>query len=84
VIKVVAFILDLIVAGLFVGIGLLALRKHKWAYITGMVLYALDGLIYLVFLDLLPLGFHVLILLGLIGGYRAMKKHADILEQTGA
>jgi hypothetical protein len=43
--KVVAFVLDLLAAGILVVLGIFANKHHGWAAIVGMVLLALDGLI---------------------------------------
>jgi hypothetical protein len=59
------------IAGLFLLAGMLAKRGHLWAFMAGMVLYALDGLIFLWFQEWLSLGFHVFALLMLAGGLKA-------------
>jgi hypothetical protein len=43
--KVVAFVLDLVAAGILVVLGIFANKYHGWAAIVGIVLLALDGLI---------------------------------------
>jgi len=74
IISVIAFILDVIVAGSFVLWGILARRNHRWAYIVGMILYALDGLIFLLVQDFASLGFHVFALFCLYKGFNACGK----------
>jgi hypothetical protein len=44
---VVNLVIDLFLIGLFVLFGILASRQHRWAFIAGMVLYALDALLIL-------------------------------------
>jgi hypothetical protein len=73
VIRGVAFILDLLIAGIFVIFGILA-KKHKWAFIVGMIVYALDGLVFLLAPDFLSIGFHLFALYGLYSGLRAFGK----------
>ena len=51
ILPVVAFILDVLVAGSFVLWGVLARKHYRWAYIVGMILYALDGLLFLMVQD---------------------------------
>ena len=46
-VTVIAFALSLLVVGACVGLGFLAEKGHTWAFILGMVLYALDALIFL-------------------------------------
>lgn len=38
--------------------GVFANKKHQWAFVTGMVLYALDAAIYVLFQDWLGVAFH--------------------------
>ena len=71
IILAVAFLIDLIIAGSFFLWGMLARRGHRWAYIVGIVLYSLDGLIFLVFQDFPSLGFHIFALYYLVNGFRA-------------
>lgn len=71
---VIALVLDLIVAGLFVGFGLLARKPHTWAFILGMVIYALDGLIFLYFQVWLSFAFHIYVLYRLYQGIAASNK----------
>jgi hypothetical protein len=55
-------VLDLIingfVAGLFCLFGSCASKAQKWAFLVGMILYALDGLLLLLAHDILSVGFH--------------------------
>jgi hypothetical protein len=56
------FVLDLIingfVAGVFVVFWNFARKGQQWAFIVGMALYALDGLVMLYFKDILAVAFH--------------------------
>jgi hypothetical protein len=70
----VAIILDIIVAGVFVLFGVFARQRHPWAFIVGMVLYGLDGLLFLLGGDLLGLGFHGFALFCIFAGFSALKK----------
>lgn len=71
---IVAFIINLLIAGIFVLFGYYARNRSKLGFVIGMVLYALDGLIFLFFRDFLSFGFHLFALLGLFSGYRAIDK----------
>ena len=66
--------LDIAASGIFASFGYFASKGMSWAFIVGMVLYALDGLIFLVFQDWLPFGFHVLVLYWIFLGWRANQK----------
>ncbi len=68
---VIAIVLDLIVLGLFILFGFFAARRHNWSFIVGMVLFALDGLIFLLVPDWLGVGLHVFALYCLFKGFQA-------------
>lgn len=65
------FVVDVIVVGGFALFGLLASRRHTWAFIVGMLLYAADGAIYVALQDYLPAVFHAIVLYVLWQGVRA-------------
>ena len=71
--KVVALILDLLAAGIFILFGVFANQRHHWAFITGMVLFALDGMLSLLIQDWLGLGFHALVLYWIFRGFAASR-----------
>ena len=72
--KAVVLFLDLLVAGGFVLFGVFAHKRHQWAFITGMVLFGLDGLIFLLVQDWLGIGFHVFVLYCLFRGLKACRQ----------
>ncbi len=80
--KVVAFGFDLVAAGLFAAIGYFSSKRHTWVFLAGMILYALDALLFLVFFDILPLLFHAYALYSMFGGYRAATALAELDRQT--
>jgi hypothetical protein len=71
-------VLDIIingfVAGLFVLFGTFAVKAQKWAFLVGMTLYALDGLLLLGVKDILSVGFHAYALFAIYRGYTAAKQ----------
>ncbi len=73
-IHAIAVILNLLFAGVYVLFGWFAGRKHGWAFIVGMVLYVLDGLIFLLFADWLSFAFHVFAFVCIFSGYSALRK----------
>jgi hypothetical protein len=73
VIQIIAFLLDALVAGVFILFGVLA-KRHKWSFIVGMIVYALDGLIFILVSDYLSLVFHLIVLCGLFSGLGAYKQ----------
>lgn len=72
--RAVAFTGDLMVAGVFVLFGVFANKRHAWAFIVGMVLYALDGMLFLLVGDWLSVGFHGFALFCIWAGSSANRK----------
>lgn len=72
--KAIGFVFTLLVAAVFVIFGVLARKRFHWVYITGMVAYALDGLISLLIGDWLGAGFHAFALFQLFGGVAASRQ----------
>ncbi|MHC4266212.1 MAG: hypothetical protein ACYSUK_09800 [Planctomycetota bacterium] len=72
--KIIAFIFDIVAAGIFVLFGAFARKKHSWAFIVGMILYALDGLLFLLVMDILSIGFHVFALFCILNGLKSLQK----------
>jgi hypothetical protein len=79
--KVLAIILNIPLAGLFAVFGYLSRKRQNWAFISGMALYAFDGLIFLYVQDWLGVGFHVFALYCIFQGLRANNKLKEIEEE---
>jgi hypothetical protein len=73
-IKIVLFTIDLIIAGTFFVFGVFANRRYSWAFLTGMILYLLDGLIMVVAGDVLGIIIHALALYFLFRGFMASRE----------
>ena len=74
--KFVALVLDILAAGVLVLFGVFGNKGHLWAFIVGMVLFALDGVIFLLAQDWLGVAFHAFVLYCLfrgLQGSRALK-----------
>lgn len=73
--------LSLVVNGFIAGVFLLfwnfARRGEKWAFLAGMGLYAVDGLILIPFKDLLGVAFHAYALFRIYSGMKGL----PVLEQ---
>lgn len=84
----VAFVMSLAVAAVVALFGLAAIKRVHAIYILGIVLYALDGVLMLVFQDWLGAGFHAFVLYGLIRGLNASLKlrrlEQELAPVTGA
>ena len=73
-VKIIAFVIDLLIAGVFLLFGLWANKFQTWAFIAGMALYFLDGLLLLVLGAYLPAAFHVFALIMIFRGFSAARK----------
>lgn len=73
-IKLIPLGINLFIAGFVVMFGVLARQRHQWAFVVGMVLYALDGLILLAAGDILGSVFHGWVLFCLFSGLRACRQ----------
>jgi hypothetical protein len=82
--KVMGFVFNLLIAGLFVFFGLFAMRRRTGIYIVGMILYAFDGLIFLLVKDFLSIGFHIFALVCIYNGLQASIKLKAIEEAVQA
>jgi hypothetical protein len=80
--KVVAFVLDLTAAGLFALLGYFATKRHQWAFVAGMALYALDAVLCALVGLWLGLAFHAYVLYSVFGGYKACTALAELDKQT--
>jgi hypothetical protein len=79
-VKIVAFLFDVLAAGLFALMGYFAAKHHGWAFIVGMALYLLDALMFLAvslllqapfFQAFIVVAFHAYVLWSIYGGYKA-------------
>ncbi len=72
---------DIGLAGLYVVAGFLGRKRFRWVIIAGMILYILDGLLFVMAREWLSVAFHVLAILGLIGCLKAINDLSQ-LEQN--
>lgn len=77
----ISVVIDLVILGIFVLFGYFASQGRRWAFIIGMILYAVDTLLMLFFQDWLSFGFHIFFLWGLFGGLRALNQLQKFLPQ---
>ncbi len=68
-----ALLFDAPLIGGFVLLGTRAVRGHAWAFLLGVSLYGLDGLISLLAHDWLGLGFHVFVVIMILKGFQAAR-----------
>ena len=72
--KIVAIIFNLILVGAFALFGYYANKRFSAAFIVGIVLYVLDGLLLLLLGVLLSAGFHAFALFFIIRGFLACRE----------
>jgi hypothetical protein len=68
-----AFLIDITIAVAFLLIGRAARRGNLGWYAVGIVLYLLDGLLFVVVQDILGIAVHAIGVYGLISGWRAAR-----------
>ena len=82
--------LDLVINGMIAGVFVLiwnfARKGQKWAWIVGMGLYLVDGLILLPFQDYLGVAFHAYALYRMFSGFKLLSAYESLKRQetTGA
>ncbi len=80
-------IVNVFIAGVFVLFWNFARKGEKWAFLVGMALYAIDGLILLPFKDYLSAAFHAYALFRIYGGMQgipALQQIRQALAPAGA
>jgi len=80
-------IVNVFIAGIFVFFWNFARKGEKWAFLVGMALYAIDGLILLPFKDYLSAAFHAYALFRIYGGMQgipALQQLRQALAPAGA
>ena len=72
--KYVSLIINILLSAVFVLIGLFANRGSRKAFMTGIILYILDAVIFVFAFDLLGVGFHIFAIYFMVRGFMACKK----------
>lgn len=71
-IRVIGVGVDLVIAGVFVLFGYLGRKRNRGVIIAGMILYAADAILLVLFRDFLGTAFHAWALIGIRGGLKAL------------
>jgi len=74
--KAVAIVINLVINGMFALFGYYANKGVAVAFIVGIGLYVLDGLLYLAVGSMLAAGFHVFALFFIVRGFMASRQIA--------
>lgn len=72
--RALGFVIDALLLGFFFAMGLFAQRGRMWAFFVGVVVYALDALIYVRVGDWMPVGFHALAIFFIVKGALALRE----------
>lgn len=80
---VVAMVLNVTVFGAFVVLGMQARKRQNWAFIVGMALYALDGLLFLLVQGWLSMAFHIFALYCIFKGMSANNRLTEMEKAAG-
>lgn len=81
--SVAGFVISLIAAGVFLLFWKFAREGQQWAFLIGMILYALDGLLFLGFGLWLDLAFHAFAVFSMYKGFAALNELNAIKNQPG-
>lgn len=81
--SVAGFVISLIAAGVFLLFWKFAREGQQWAFLVGMILYALDGLLFLGFGLWLDLAFHAFAVFSMYKGFQALSQLNAIKSQPG-
>jgi hypothetical protein len=79
--RLIHLLLSALVAGAFVALGYFARKFNLTAFVVGMILYAVDALLFVVVGDWIGVGFHAFVLFMLWGGLSVLRA---IRAQAGA
>ena len=82
--KVIALVLDLVVTGTFVVFGVLAGKKFLWAYVLGLAVFLIDGLVTLVIQDWIGVVAHAVVFALMIPGFLAGRQLVALEERMAA
>jgi hypothetical protein len=92
--KVIAIVLDIVITAMFAGFAYLAHKRQLWAYMAGIVVFGLDGLLSLAIFDIIGILVHAFVLVMMIRGFmagremlaleRAMAQAAQMAQATEA
>ena len=75
---ILALCVDVVIAGILAGLGLLSRRGTQWSFIVGMVLLVLDALLLVWVQDWAAVAFHGLALFFIARGFQAARRLAAL------
>jgi len=82
IIRVFGMVSSVAISAVFALFGYFGAKGHRWAFITGMLFYSIDALLLLAFQDWFGFGFHLFLLWGIYGGFKALKALHSLLPKS--
>lgn len=82
--KAIGLAFDVAAVGITAVFGVFSAKKHTWAFIVGMILYTLDGLIYVAAGEIIGILIHAWALVAMFMGMRAAMKLNTLERNTPA
>ncbi len=79
--QLIGLVISAVLSALFAMFGYFAIKGKRWAFLTGITLYAFDTLLMLVFREWMGVLFHLFFLWGLFNGFRALNQLQKFLPQ---
>lgn len=73
--------INLLISGIFVFFGIMANKLKRWSFISGMILYGLDTIIFIIFNDLFGVALHTFALICIFRGFKDLNKVIDENDQ---
>jgi hypothetical protein len=80
-VRVAGLVLDILIAGVFALLGWFAYKRHLWAFLVGMGIFAVDAMLLLAFQVWISFIFHAVVTYWIFRGYQAGRALAA-LEQN--
>jgi hypothetical protein len=80
--RVIALIFNVTISGGFFALAYFASKKHKWAFLVGLIIYTLDTFLILPEKVWMGIIFHFLALFFIFKGYKAIAKLSNIENFT--
>ena len=77
-VRIVGLVFDIVIAGVFALLGWFAYKRHLWAFLVGLAIFALDAMILLAFQVWISFIFHAVVIYWIFGGYQAGRKLAAL------
>jgi hypothetical protein len=77
----IALVPNLLITGFFVYIGYSSRKYSKWAFLTGVLIYTLDALLFLYFKEWMAVVFHIFVLFMLSRGFFKVFEYEKACKQ---